>query len=91
MGNDLFVLIFNLYNNNKKAERAAQEGDNELFMHLFNLFFVAQPLRWSSDSTELSVSSAAFTVEKKSLSLQLPVHKGILPAAKREWLGNKNY
>lgn len=42
----------------------AKEGDNVLFMHLFNLLFIAQPLRWSSDSAKLSVSSTAFTVEK---------------------------
>lgn len=46
MSNNVFGLVFNLYTkNNKKAEIAAQERDNALFMHLFYLFFVAQSLR----------------------------------------------
>lgn len=59
MGNNWFVLVFNVYINNKRAEIAAK-GNNALFTHLL---FVAQLLRWSSDSTKLSVSSNAITVE----------------------------
>lgn len=51
-------------NNNNKAQIAAPKGDNALFMCLFNLFFVAQPLRWSSDSAKLFISSTAFDSRK---------------------------
>lgn len=64
VSSDMFGLVFILYNNNSKAEIAAQEGDNALFMHLFNLLFVTQPLRWSSDSNKQFVSTTAFTEGK---------------------------
>lgn len=60
MGNNWFVLVFNVYVNNKRAEIAAAEGDNALFTHLLS---VAQLRRWSSDSTKLSRSSTAITAE----------------------------